>query len=41
MIFGSIHCFNVQSGVPGSGGNNGSGAAVIRGPMASRVVTQL
>ncbi len=29
----------VQSGVPGSGPD--SGAAIMRGPMAGRVVTQL
>lgn len=38
----SLGYVSPKSGVPGSGGaDNSSGAAVIRGPMASKVVTQL
>lgn len=37
----SLGFVSPKSGVPGSGGPGSSGAAVMRGPMASRVVSQL
>ena len=39
MIYSLAKLKSLQSGVPGSGSN--AGAAVMRGPMAGRVVSQL